>query len=105
MQKDRENSLAKLGLVIYTALGVLIRYYTTFPCGSAFNSIHVIVKPYAIGFIVVGIAFGLISFIYRNKQLSRNWKSLFDVSKGAITGFSIGWGGVSLIILIFDWCS
>ncbi len=105
MNQSKEKSIAYTGLVIYAILGFLIRYYTTFPCGLAFNVIHIIVKPYAIGFIVVGIAFGLISFIYRNKALTGKWKNLKDVSQGAVTGFSIGYGGVSVIFLIFNICS
>lgn len=105
MNRDKEKIAAYLGLVVYATLGTIIRYFTTFPCGSDFNSIHVIVKPWAIAFIMIGIGFGLISFIYRNKQLSGYWKSLFDSARGAITGFSIGWGGVSIILLILNLCS
>ena len=102
---NKEKSVAYLGLLVYITLGILVRYFTTIPCGSAFEPIHNIVKPWAIIFIVIGIVFGLISFIYRNKTLTGRLKNLKDVAQGAVTGFSIGYGGTSVILLIFNLCS
>ena len=90
-----------VGLGTYAVVGAVLRYLVTFPCGSPFEFI---VRPYAIALIASGIAFGLGSFIYRNKQLSGFWKILFGVARGAITGFGVGWGGVTAWILAYHLC-
>lgn len=77
----------------------------TFPCGSGFEPIHDIVKPWSIGFIIGGIVFGYIAFKYRNKVLSGKLRDLKNVAQGAITGFSIGWGGTTIVIFVFNPCS
>ncbi|HJW19407.1 MAG TPA: hypothetical protein VJ571_02475 [Candidatus Nitrosotalea sp.] len=91
-----------VGLGTYAVVGAVLRYLMICPSGSPFAFI---VNPYVITFIVIGIGFGLFSFIYRNKKLSGNWKHLFDAGRGIITGFSIGWGGVTVWILAVHPCS
>ena len=92
-----------VGLGTYAVVGAVLKWLMTFPCGASFESV---VNPYAIGFILSGIGFGLISFIYRNRfgNLSGIKKSLFETARGAITGFSIGWGGVTAWILLCHPC-
>jgi hypothetical protein len=98
MNLVKEHISAYTGLGFYTVLGAIIRYLVTYPCDSSFESI---VKPYAIGFILIGIVFGVGSFIFRNKKPSGNKQILFDWGRGIITGFGLGWGGMTVWIFVF----
>lgn len=82
------------GLGFYVVFGALLRWITC-------NWSNVSIANYsAIVFILVGITFGLYSFISRNRPPPKGIrKIIFEAGRGMLTGFSVGWGGVTVWIL------
>ena len=102
MNQVKENISAYTGLGVYIFVGVVLRYFITFPRSSAFQNSLVIYL--SVAFIIIGICFGLFSFIFRNRELFGRRKILFDGGRGVITGFGVGWGGVTAWILAYNPC-
>jgi hypothetical protein len=94
----KEHIPAYTSLGVYTIVGVALRYFITLPCGSGFENFHVQVNHYAIIFIMIGIGFGLYSFILPNKKPSR-------IAHGVITGLGVGFGGMTAVILALNPCA
>ena len=97
MNGVREHIPAYLMLGVYTIVGVITRYYITYPCGSFFEDIHVSVSQIAIFFIAIGIGFGLYSFFCPKKPLTR-------VGQGIVTGLAVGFSGTTAVFLISNPC-
>ena len=93
MNGVREHIPAYLMLGVYTIVGVITRYYITYPCGSFFEDIHVQTGQFAIIFILVGIGSGLYSFFFPKKPLTR-------VGQGIVTGLGVGFGGMTVYVLL-----
>src|SRR5689334_3806699 len=97
-KKFKEQMPDYAGLVSFVVIGIVLRLDTCGPSAS-------ITRISAIGFIAIGIAFGLVSFILRHEPPPSGLKKIiFEVSRGAITGFGIGWGGITALILAFQLC-
>lgn len=84
---------AYIGFGVYTVLGAILRYFITFPCGSEFESIHISIGQAAIIFIIIGIGWGLHSFVRPNKMRPR-------VGHGVVTGLGAGFGGMTVYALL-----
>lgn len=98
-RKFDEHYADYAGLGSYFVLGVALRWIT---CVSPSVSLA---RYSAILFILIGIAFGLYSFIYRTRPPpTGKRKKIFEAGRGMLTGFSIGWGGSTALILAFHLC-
>jgi len=97
MSPDKENVASYMSLVIYAIVGATLRYFITLPCDSGFQSVHVAIGLGAIPYIMIGIGFGLFSFIFPDKKISK-------IGRGVVTGLSVGFGGMTVYILATNPC-
>ena len=93
MNRVKEHIPADFSLGVYAVVGAILRYFITFPCGSEFENTHIQVGYYAIIFIIIGIGFGLYSFIFPNRNKNR-------VAHGIVTGLGVGFGGMTVYVLL-----
>ncbi len=97
MNKKNENFWAYVSLGIYAVFGVSIRYYVIPFCTQGLEGVTFLVGFVAVLFLIIGIAAGLYSFIFQEKRLSR-------IASGIVTGFAVGFGGMTIIALLFIPC-
>ena len=93
MNRMKEHIDAYTSLGVYTIVGAITRYYITYPCGSFFEDVHIFASQFAIIFILIGISFGLYSFFFPKKPLTR-------VGHGVVTGLGMGFGGMTVYVLL-----
>jgi len=97
MDVKNENVTAYALLVIYGLIGVLLRYEMISPCDPALENFHNGMVLYVLPFVVIGIGAGLTSFIFPKKKLTR-------IGQGVVTGLGVGFGGMTIIALLFIPC-
>lgn len=84
-------------LVGYAVIGAFLRYYITFPSDPNWNGTHILFGVASIPYIAIGIGWGLHSLIYPNPaKRSRRY------GQAVVVGLSIGFGGMTILILAFD---
>lgn len=71
MNMNNENITAYFVLAIYLIIGGLLRYLIIPTCNTELQYLNTIGGMYALPFIIIGISFGLFSFIRPKMPFSR----------------------------------
>jgi len=96
MNQIKEHIPAYIGLGVYTVVGALIRYFMSLPCD--WYAFHIVMGYYAVPYLVIGIGWGLYSFILPNTKKPR-------IGQGVVTGLGVGFGGMTIAILVLNPCT
>jgi hypothetical protein len=97
MNQTNQNFWAYASLVIYIIVGAILRYFIIPYCNPELHVTNTGFGYYAIPYILIGIGFGLFSFIFPNRQRTR-------IAIGVVTGLSVGFGGMTVYALAFNPC-
>lgn len=101
------NTLTSIGLAaaIFVVIGVVFDVHY----GGNFQMVHYSFSKMAAGVLVIGLGFGLPTFLYENDNLSRLVQTLIHMGIGCvvmtITAFVVGWipteqGALAIILTI-----
>ncbi|MCE9653053.1 MAG: hypothetical protein K8Q89_08385 [Nitrosarchaeum sp.] len=97
MNRKSENIPAYLSLSIYTIVGAVLRYFIIPFCVHGLENLTVALGYATIPFIIIGIGFGLYSFLFPNRKRTR-------IAIGVVTGLSVGFGGMTVYALASNSC-
>jgi hypothetical protein len=97
MNIKNENFMAYPLLILYGIIGGLLRYFIIPPCNTGLENFHYGMVLYVIPFVLIGIGIGLASFIFPAMKLNR-------IGQGIVTGLSVGFGGMTIIALLYIPC-